>query len=272
MRSPSLVLEPRLDDLGSPVAQAHRARPPGLRADGAWAPSSPASRASASRASREKFSCEVAVADALGLAELDDAAVLEQQRAVAEALHRVHVVRDEEDRRAAAADARELVVALLLEGGVADGEHLVDEQDVGVDLDHHREGQAHEHARRVVLELEVDELAQLGEVDDAVEARARLARREPEHRRVEHHVVVRGEVQVEADAELDERRHPPVDVDLPAVGAVDPGQALQQRRLARAVAPDDPEELARARPRTRRRAARAGRRGPRCGTGAAHAP
>ena len=28
------------------------------------------------------------------------------------------------------------VVALLLEGGVADGEHLVDEQQVGVDVDH----------------------------------------------------------------------------------------------------------------------------------------
>jgi hypothetical protein len=61
--------------------------------------------------------------------------------------------------RAALADARELVEALLLEGGVADGEDLVDEQDVGVDLDHHREGEPDEHARRVVLELEVDEVA-----------------------------------------------------------------------------------------------------------------
>ncbi len=33
---------------------------------------------------------------------------------------------------------------------------------------------------------------------------------------------------------------------LPAVDAVDPGEALQQRALARAVAPDDPEELSRA--------------------------
>ncbi len=33
----------------------------------------------------------------------------------------------------------ELLEALLLERGVADGEHLVDEQDVGVDLDRDRE-------------------------------------------------------------------------------------------------------------------------------------
>ena len=57
------------------------------------------------------------------------------------------------------------VEALLLEGGVADGEHLVDQQDVGVDLDRDRERQADVHARGVVLELEVLELAQLGEVD-----------------------------------------------------------------------------------------------------------
>ena len=81
-----------------------------------------------------------------------------------------------QDRLALVAHAVELVEALLLEGGVADGEHLVDQQDVGVDLDHHREGQAHVHPRRVVLELEVDELLELGEVDDRVEALARLAR------------------------------------------------------------------------------------------------
>ena len=37
------------------------------------------------------------------------------------------------------------VEALLLEGGVADGQHLVDEQDVGVDLDHHA------NARRTIM-------------------------------------------------------------------------------------------------------------------------
>ena len=70
------------------------------------------------------------------------------------------------------ADALELVVALLLEGGVADGEDLVDQQDLGVDVDHHREGEPHEHARGVVLDLHLDEVAELGEVDHAVEALA----------------------------------------------------------------------------------------------------
>ena len=97
------------------------------------------------------------------------AAALEQHRAVAEAVHRAHVVGDEQDRLARLADAHELVEALLLERRVADREHLVDQQDVGVDLDHHREREPDQHPDRVVLELEVDELAELGEVDDGVE-------------------------------------------------------------------------------------------------------
>ena len=89
---------------------------------------------------------------------------------------RAHVVRDEDDRPAAVAQVVEDVVALLLEGGVADRKHLVDHQDVGVDLDRHRERQAHVHTRGVVLELEVLELLKLSELDDALVPLARLAR------------------------------------------------------------------------------------------------
>ena len=72
--------------------------------------------------------------------------------------------------------------------------------------DHHREGEADLHARGVVLELEVLELAQLGEVEDRVVALARLVGREAQHDAVDDDVVVRGQVGVEADAEFDERR------------------------------------------------------------------
>ncbi len=82
---------------------------------------------------------------------------------------------DEHDRPAFALEPEELLEALLLEGGVADREHLVDQQDLGVDLDRGREREAHEHPRGVVLELQVDELLQLGERDHLVEARPCLA-------------------------------------------------------------------------------------------------
>ena len=103
---------------------------------------------------------------------ISEAPALEQQRPVAEALDRPHVVRHEHHRAALRAQPGELVEALLLEGGVADGEHLVDQEDVGVHLDHHGEGEPHEHAGRVVLEPQVGELLELRELEHLVEPRA----------------------------------------------------------------------------------------------------
>jgi hypothetical protein len=162
-----------------------------------------------------------------------------------EARDRSHVVRDEDDRPPLLAHPVEHVEALLLEGGVADREHLVDQQDVGVDLDRDREGQPYVHPRGVVLQLEVLELLELGELDHALVARAGLLRGEAEHDAVQRDVLVGGQVRVEADSQLDERGHPPVAPDAALIDPVDPGQALQQRALAAAVAPDDAEELPR---------------------------
>ena len=105
-------------------------------------------------------------------------AALEQHRAVAEARDRAHVVRDEQDRPALVLEALELLVALLLERGVADGEHLVDQQHVGLDLDRGREREPDVHARGVVLELEVLELLELGELEDRADSAAAASLRE----------------------------------------------------------------------------------------------
>ena len=77
---------------------------------------------------------------------------------------------DQQKCPALVAQAVELVEALLLESRIADREYLVHEQDVGVDLDHHRKGEPHVHAGRVVLQLEVDEFLELREFDDPLEA------------------------------------------------------------------------------------------------------
>ena len=65
---------------------------------------------------------------------LDDAAMLEQDRAVAELLDRRWAVRDEHHRPAAPLVVPDLAEALVLEGLVADGEHLVQQQDVRPDI------------------------------------------------------------------------------------------------------------------------------------------
>ena len=69
--------------------------------------------------------------------------------------------------------------ALLLELGVADGEHLVDEQDLRFEVGGHGEGEAQVHPARVALDRRVEEPRDPGELDDLVELRSISRRRMP---------------------------------------------------------------------------------------------
>jgi hypothetical protein len=51
--------------------------------------------------------------------------------------------------------------ALALEALVADGEDLVDEEHIGIEEGGDREAEAQEHARRVRLDRNLDEVAEL---------------------------------------------------------------------------------------------------------------
>ena len=62
---------------------------------------------------------------------------------------------------------------------VADGERLVDEHDLGIEVDRHREAEPHVHAGRVVAHRHVDEALELGEGDDVVEPRGDVGARQP---------------------------------------------------------------------------------------------
>ena len=90
---------------------------------------------------------DVRADDALGIAVALHAAAVEPERLVAEPLDQAERVRDEQDRLAAPAELGELVEALVREALVADRQHLVDQQHVGIDVDRHGEAEAHVHAR-----------------------------------------------------------------------------------------------------------------------------
>ena len=125
-------------------------------------PSGPSSRASTIRASPLPYSRQAGRA-LLGVALVGeqlvvagdrllrravelDAAVAQQHRALAEALDRGGVVRDEDDRPAALLELEDLREALALELLVADGEDLVEQEHVGVDVRGDGEAEAHVHA------------------------------------------------------------------------------------------------------------------------------
>ena len=102
--------------------------------------------------------------------------VQQPHAAAAHGLDGGEVVRHEHERGALAKQIAHALEAALLEEGVADGEGLVDEQDVGLEERGDAEAQPHLHAARVELHLPVDGVLEVGEVDDLVEAAVDLLR------------------------------------------------------------------------------------------------
>jgi hypothetical protein len=148
-------------------------------------------------------------------------------------------VRDEDDRRPLAAQLVEPVEAAALELLVTDGDDLVDDQQLGVEIGRDREPEPHVHAAGVDLHRDVDEIADAAELDDVVQAGGDLPAAQPEDRPVEEDVLAPGELGVEPGAELEHGRHPAVRGDGARSGPVDTRDQLEQRRLSRAVVADE---------------------------------
>ena len=104
-----------------------------------------------------------------------DPALVEPQRPLAEAADGTEVVRHEDDGPAGALHVLHPADAAALELRVADGERLVDDEDVGLEVGRDCEGQAQPHARGVALQRRVEEPLDTGERGDLVEARADVA-------------------------------------------------------------------------------------------------
>ena len=156
---------------------------------------------------------------------------------------RVEVVADEDDRPALALRHLHAPEALALELGVAHGQHLVDHEDVGLEVGGHREGQPQVHARRVPLDGGVEEPLDAREGDDLVEAAAHLLAGHAQDGAVQVDVLPSRQLGVEPGAHLQQGTHP-----APRTGHArrrlrDPGEDLEQRALPGAVAADHAEGL-----------------------------
>ncbi len=169
---------------------------------------------------------------------------LQHDAALGERRHGRKIVADEQHGAALVRDRRHAVEAALLELRIADRKHLVDEQDLGLEMRGHREGQPRVHAHGVALHRRVDELLHAREVDDLVEARLHFPARHAEDRAVQEDVLAPGQLLVEAGADLEQASDAAVQLD-PAKGRLeDARQDLEQRRLAGAVVADDADDLA----------------------------
>src|SRR4051812_33512605 len=84
------------------------------------------------------------------------AAVIEPQRAAADRADVIQAVRAEENGLPLFLELANLVHTLLLKMAVADGERLVDNENVRIDVDRNREREPHVHPRGVRLDRTVE--------------------------------------------------------------------------------------------------------------------
>jgi hypothetical protein len=97
-------------------------------------------------------------------------ALVDPDGLAADLAHVVEGMRAEEQGLAPALVVEDLVDALALEVHVAHGEDLVQDQDIGVGGHRHAETQAADHARGVGAQGRVDEVSELAELHDLVDA------------------------------------------------------------------------------------------------------
>src|SRR6185436_13379900 len=112
-----------------------------------------------------------------------------------------------------------------------------------LDVHCYGETEPHVHARGVGPNGNVLELLQLCEVDDLLEVLVDVTAREPVDRRIEIHVLDARELGMKAGSDLDQRANAAGDREPAGAGREDPGDQLQQSRLAGAVSTDDPKGL-----------------------------
>ena len=177
----------------------------------------------------------------------DDRAAVEHDDPLARALDQRRVVRDEHERRARRDRARRSACSHLRwkasspTASTSSMSSTSASRCAAIAKPSRRNMPA-----RVRRDRRVDEVARARRTRRSRPSAPRSARlREPVQRAVEEDVLAAGEVAPEAGAELELRDDLPAARDAPGVQRHDPGQHAQRRGLARAVAPDDADGLAR---------------------------
>jgi hypothetical protein len=153
------------------------------------------------------------------------------------------VVRDQEDAARLLAELEDPLLALGAEVRVAGGQRLIDHQDLVALGGRDGEPQSLRHTRGVGTHRVVDEVADPGEVHDGLVAFLDVLRGHAHGQAAEHHVPLAGQIVEQRRVDAEQGRLPAA-VDGALLGREQPGDRLQQRRLARPVPADDPDGVA----------------------------
>ena len=150
----------------------------------------------------------------------------------------------EDDRAPLLAQAAHPLQAAALELHVPDGEDLVHEHQLGLQVGGDRECQSQLHPRRVALQRGLEEALDAGERDDLVVVPAHLATGHAHDGAAQVDVLATGQLGVKPGAHLEQDPHPAAGARHPDARLGDPAEDLEQRGLAGPVGADDAEGLA----------------------------
>src|SRR2546425_5560579 len=103
-----------------------------------------------------------------------------EDRSSTELRYRVDTVADDDYCDAPCLELTHFGKAFFGKDGVAYGQHLVDEQDVGIAVHSDGERETHVHTRRIPLDRGIHEIPELREVHHVIESRPGVASRHTE--------------------------------------------------------------------------------------------
>ena len=173
----------------------------------------------------------------------DQMPVIHQNRAAAEHGDDIDVMADEQNRAGADVPAEECD-AFLGEAGVADSEHLVEQENVGFQFDAGGECKAHHHAGRIGGNRLIDELADFREFDDFGELFIDLFLCQAADAAGGVDVFASGFCRVDPTAEFEQGGDFPVRPDLSGSGVDGSGDHLQKSAFSASVHAHDAEAFA----------------------------
>src|SRR5438309_9216622 len=161
----------------------------------------------------------------------------------AQILNGGHVVRNKKDCPAAATEPIHGVEAFALEARVADGQNLVDYENIGIKVRGHGKPQAQAHPGRVALDRCIQELCYAGKFHHRVHLGSNLAVFHAQYGAVQINVLASGEFFVKAGAHFEKRGDAARHVNFAGSGIGDFGQHFEKRAFSGAIAPDDAHDF-----------------------------
>ena len=133
---------------------------------------------------------------------------------------------------------------LFLEFCVTHCQHLVDNQNLRVQVRRDRKGQPNVHAAAIAFDRRVEKLFYLREGHNLIEFRFDFCPRHTKDGAIEKNVLAASQLTVETGAHFEEARNSAAQNRAPSGRLGDPAQDFQQGRFAGPISSDDAEYLA----------------------------